>query len=720
MLSRLGARGRLRPTRAAPYLRRLLSPARAFQQAPPLATMYNVPGGPHGQNVMPEIQTDATAGHMPRSPDSADPPGDIRGRLRGVPTAPGVYLFKDDSAQILYVGKAANLRNRVRSYFGSTLGLTPKIRRMVERAADFEFFITSTESEALILENTLIKRHRPPYNTRLRDDKTYPYIKIDLKEEFPLVSFTRRVLGDGAHYFGPFARAYSVRRTLDLLKKLFPYRSCTKVITGVDPRPCLEYFIHRCVAPCVGYASKEEYRGVIDQVLLFLQGNTETVMRQLKTQMSAAAESLEFERAGRLRDQIRAIQRVTEEQKVVTTRSEDLDVIAMKQEKDEAWVEAFFIRKGRLIGRDHFTMDGTRDEPEGRGMASFAKQFYDRASFIPPRVLLQHQLEDEASIQTWLEAKRGGRVALTVPVRGEKRRLVSMVAENAAQGLAQSHDRRLAGQDAMETALREVQEALNLPRPPRRIECYDISNIRGTDAVGSMVVAVDGQPKPAHYRRFKVRTVEEMDDYAMMREVLRRRFGKLAQQDREQLQRRAQEADDGSPEPPLPLGEGGGEGASSPGPKSAKGESETWGIIPDLVLIDGGKGHLSAAHQVFLELGISTDAIPLAALAKEREELFIPQVAEPIVLPRGSQGLFLVQRVRDEAHRFAITYHQRLRSQRAVKSGLDLVPGIGPKRKRLLLRAFGTVKRVKEASLEELAAVPGMTRALAQKIKEEL
>jgi excinuclease ABC subunit C len=635
-----------------------------------------------------------------------------------VSTSPGVYLFKDASSLILYVGKAANLRNRVRSYFGSTLGLTSKIRRMVERAADFECFITSTESEALILENTLIKRHRPPYNTRLRDDKTYPYIKIDLKEEFPLVSFTRRVLDDGAHYFGPFARAYSVRRTLDLLKKLFPYRSCTKVITGADPRPCLEYFIHRCVAPCVGYASKEEYRSVIDQVLLFLQGNTETVVRQLKVQMNAAADGLEFERAARLRDQIQAIQRVTEEQKVVTTRSEDLDVIAMKQEKDEAWVEAFFIRKGRLIGRDHFTMDGTHDEPEGRVLASFVKQFYDRASFIPPRILLQHQMEEAEPIRTWLEAKRGGRVALVVPVRGEKRRLVSMVAENAAQGLAQSRDRRLAGQDAMETAMRELQEALNLPRPPRRIECYDISNIRGTDAVGSMVVSVDGQPKPVHYRRFKVRTVEEIDDYAMMREVLRRRFSKLAQRDREALAQRAQKADEGSPELPLPLGEG--EDAPSTRPDFAEGTKETWGIIPDLVLIDGGKGHLSAAHGVFLELGISTDAIPLASLAKEREELFTPEVAEPIVLPRGSQGLFLVQRVRDEAHRFAITYHQQLRSQRAVKSGLDLVPGIGPKRKRLLIRTFGTVKRVKEASLEELAAVPGMTRALAQKIKEHL
>jgi excinuclease ABC subunit C len=344
-------------------------------------------------------------------------------------------------------------------------------------------------------------------------------------------------------------------------------------------------------------------------------------------------------------------------------------------------------------------MDGTRDEPPGRVLSSFVKQFYDRAAFIPPQLLLQHTPEDASLIQGWLHAKRGGRVDLLVPARGEKRKLVAMVAENASQGLLQSHARRLATQDALEMALRELQEGLNLPRPPQRIECYDISNVHGADAVGSMVVFAEGKPRPAHYRRFKVRTVGQIDDYAMMREVLLRRFRRLAQQGAEALRRRALE----------------GDGAG------AEGEAgDAWGIIPDLVLIDGGKGHLSTAHQVFLELGISADAIPLAALAKEREELFIPQAAEPILLPRGSQGLFLVQRVRDEAHRFAITYHQKLRSQRATSSGLDQVPGIGPKRRRLLLRQFGSLKGVREASLEELAAVPGMTRALAQKIKERL
>ena len=605
-----------------------------------------------------------------------------------------MYLFKDASSRFLYVGKAAVLRHRLRSYFGRQEALAPKIRRMVQRATDFEFVVTQSDSEALILENTLIKRHRPPYNTRLRDDKTYPYIKIDLKEEYPLVTFTRRVLNDGARYFGPFASAGSVRRTLDLLKKLFPYRSCTKTITGTDLRPCLEYYINRCVAPCVGYANKEEYLRVIEQVLLFLEGKTEAVTRQLQARMEEAAGGLEFERAALLRDQVRAIQRVTEEQKVVSTHREDLDVIAMVQEKDEAWVEVFFIRQGKLIGRDHFTMVGTQDEAPGQVLAYFVKQFYDRASYVPPQILLQHPLDEKALIQGWLEEKRGARVYLQVPERGGKRRLVAMVAENASQGLKLNQTQRLAGQDALAAAMQDLQESLNLPRLPRRIECYDISNIRGTDAVGSMVVFEEGKSKPAHYRRFKIRTVGDIDDYAMMREVLRRRFGKLAERMAEELRHRAANGD--SPD----------DGA------------EAWGVIPDLVLIDGGKGHLSTAHGVFLELGISTDAIPLASIAKEREELFVPQVAEPIILPRDAQGLYLVQRVRDEAHRFAITYHQKLRSKRAVRSGLDTVPGIGPKRKRLLIRQFGTLKAVKDASLEELAAVPGMTRGLAQKIKE--
>ena len=628
--------------------------------------------------------------------------GPMRERLASVPGRPGVYLFKNAASQFIYVGKAANLRNRLRSYFGTPFGLVPKIRRMMQQAKDFEFVVTDSESEALILENTLIKRHRPPFNTRLRDDKTYPYIKIDPSEDFPQVYFTRRVLNDGARYFGPFASAGSVRKTLALLKKLFPYRSCTKTITGTDARPCLEYYIHRCVAPCVGYADQRGYKEVIEQVLMFLEGKTSDVVRQLNQRMHRAAEALEFERAARLRDQVQAIQRVSEDQKMVSLRSQDIDVVAMAQERNEAWVEAFFIRKGKLVGRDHFIMDGVQDEDDGRVLGTFIQQFYDRASYVPPLILLQGQPDDTPLLSKWLSARRGTSVTLQVPVRGEKRRLVSLVAENASQGLTMSRAQRLAGQGALDTAMAEVQEALSLPRLPKRIECYDISNTHGTDSVGSMVVFQNGAPRKEHYRRFKIKSVEGIDDFAMMREMLRRRFVRMAAQ--------AQEEAESVPAAPD------GDDPSTSDPPDGK----AWENVPDLVLIDGGKGHLSAVHGVFLEMGLSTERVPLASLAKQEEELFVPHSPEPTVLPRNSQGLFLVQRVRDEAHRFAITYHQRLRSKRQTRSGLDTVHGIGPKRRRLLMQRFGSIQGVRDATVEELSAVPGMTRALAQNVKEQL
>ena len=636
----------------------------------------------------------------PETPTQAKDP--MRQRLASVPARPGVYLFKNATSQFIYVGKASNLRNRLRSYFGTPFGLVPKIRRMMQQAKDFEFVVTHSESEALILENTLIKRHRPPFNTRLRDDKTYPYIKIDPSEEFPQIYFTRRVLNDGARYFGPFASAGSVRKTLALLKKLFPYRSCTKTITGTDARPCLEYYIHRCVAPCVGYADQRAYKEVIEQVLMFLEGKTTDVVRQLNQRMHEAAESLEFERAARLRDQVQAIQRVSEDQKVVSLRSQDIDVIAMAQERNEAWVEAFFIRKGKLVGRDHFIMDGALDEEEGRVLATFVQQFYDRASYVPPIILLQHPADDTPLLTEWLTGKRGTSVQLHVPMRGERRRLVSMVAENASQGLSMSRAQRLAGQGALDSAMAEVQEALSLPRLPKRIECYDISNIQGTDSVGSMVVFQNGAPRKEHYRRFKIKSVDGPDDFASMREVLRRRFGRMA-------------ASMPSGDAAILDAQHGSESEAAEAP-----DGKAWENVPDLVLIDGGKGQLSAVHGVFLEMGLSTDVVPLASLAKREEELYVPHSPEPTALPRNSQGLFLVQRVRDEAHRFAITYHQRLRSKRQTRSGLDTVNGIGPKRRRMLLQHFGSLQAVRDATMEELSAVPGMTRALAQNVKEQL
>lgn len=616
---------------------------------------------------------------------------DFSERLKATPTKPGVYLMRDEKGEVLYVGKAAGLRSRVSSYFAPSAILPRKISNMMGRVNDFEYIVTESEQEALILECNLIKEHQPPYNARLKDDKSYPFIKIDVSEDFPQVYITRRVNKDDSRYFGPFASAGSVRRTLSLLKKLFPYRSCTKTITGKDARPCLDYHIHRCVGPCIGAVDKREYAEVIDQVVLFLEGKTNRVVGSIKRRMLEAAEDLEFEKAAVLRDQLTAIEKVNEGQKVLHLTSENADVIAIAPGSREAWVEVFFIRQGKLIGRDNFLMAGTQDDEPDRILTAFVKQFYDATPYVPPRILVQHQLEEEDGIVSWLRVKRKGSVRVHVPKRGEKRRLIEMVAENAVQGLEQLRIKQMSDIAAMDAAMTELQEALSLPHPPRRIECYDISNIQGTNAVGSMVVFEDGRPKKGHYRRFQIKTVEGVDDYSMMREMLTRRFKRLANSRRP-----------GDTDRDLVT--------TSPGSNK-----NSWGIEPDLVLIDGGKGHLGAALQVFLELGIND--IPLASLAKENEELFVPLMTEGIVLPRNSQGLYLVQRARDEAHRFAITFHRERRSKRSVQSALDLVPGIGPKRKRMLIRRFGSLRGVSNASVEEIAAVPGMTLSLARSVK---
>ena len=666
-------------------------------------------------------------------------------RLKATPAQPGVYLMRDSAGSIIYVGKAASLRNRVRSYFQAPSGKEPKVQRMIGKIADFEYTVTETVSEAFILENLLIKQHRPFYNARLKDDKTYPYIKIDLNEEFPQLYFTRRVLADGAWYFGPFASAGSVRKTMDLLKKLFPYRSCTKVITGTDERPCLEYYIHRCVAPCIGAVSRKEYREVVDQVVMFLEGDTEPILRDLRRKMQAASNSLEFERAAILRDQTRAIESVSESQKIVSNRDENEDVIGLAMDQGEVWVELFNIRRGKLVGRDHFLMEGADDDEPPAILEGFIQQFYADATSIPPSVLVQHPLPNVALVEEWLSGKRPQRVKrviIRVPQRGEKRRLMAMVTENAQQGLVQRRAKWLSESDKVLQARIELQEALSLPELPDRIECYDISNIQGTNSVGSMVVFESGRPKPSHYRRFQVKAVEGVDDYAMMQEMLRRRFSRLGEQRRQQAAAAPADAPPESAEPRAAADDTQDEiagrlgtarvkyrrrryartGASAPEETAtsqrAVSKQKTWGLVPNLVLIDGGKGHLSAVQQVFLEMGI-TD-IPLASVAKQREEIFLPHQPEPVLLPRTSQSLYLVQRVRDEAHRFAITYHRQRRSKASTRSELDSVPGIGPKRRRLLLRQFGSVARLREATLDDLASVQGMTRALAQRVKEGL
>ncbi len=615
----------------------------------------------------------------------------VEQRLQATPERPGVYMMKDVRGTVLYVGKASVLRNRLRTYFGSPSNQPNKTRRMMGHVRDFEYIVTDSEAEALILENTLIKRYKPRYNARLKDDKTYPYLKIDLSEEFPRVYITRRVAKDGARYFGPFATANTVRKSMDLVKRLFPYRSCTKNITGTDPRPCLEYYINRCVAPCTGYASREEYAKVIDQVIMFMEGDTDSVTRDLEDNMALAAESLEFERAAVLRDRIKAVEKVAEERriKVDSNPVSDMDVIAVAQGSTESWVEVFFIRKGKLIGREHFFMEGAQDDAPGLVIGQFIKQFYGSAQTIPPRIVTQHQVEDREVVSGWLRDLRGGAVRLVWPQRGVHKHLVETVADNARQGLAQHRIKWLDNLDVIQQAMSELEEELSLPLPLRRMECYDISHIQGSNSVGSMVVFEDGQPKRSQYRRFKVKSVEGVDDFESMREVLRRRFKRLAD----------------------------ARGTAKGGEAEASADTG-WAAVPDLVLIDGGKGQLSAALEVMLELGL--DDIPLASLAKENEWLFVPHTPEPIVLPRDSQALYLVQRIRDEAHRFAITYHRNLRSKSSLGSPIDLVSGIGPKRKRMLMRRFGSLKGLKEAAVDEIAAVPGMTRSLAIRLKQTI
>jgi len=600
--------------------------------------------------------------------------------------------MKDSRGSVLYVGKAAILRNRLRQYFSSSTNIPNKTRRMLGHLHDFEYIITESASEALILENTLIKRYKPRYNARLKDDKTYPYLKIDTNEDYPRVYITRRVLKDGADYFGPFATSGTVRKTMDLVKRLFPYRSCTKNITGTDARPCLEYYINRCIAPCTGQASKEDYSKVINQVLMFMNGDTTAVTDDLKTNMNKASEELEFERAAVLRDRIKAVEKVTEERrmKVEANPVSDMDVIAMAQGSNESWVEVFFIRKGKLIGRDHFFMEGTQDYESDLILGQFVKQFYQTAALVvPPRIVIQHMPEDAETITEWLREVRGGSVRLICPQRGIHKQLLDTVATNANQGLNQHRVTRMSDNSIVQQAATELEEELSLPLPLRRMECYDISHIQGSNTVASMVVFEDGRPKPAHYRRFKIKTVDGVDDFESMREVLRRRFKRLA------TARAAEQTGD-----------------------TALVEVDSFGVIPDLVLIDGGKGQLSAALEVFLEMGI--DDVPLASLAKENEELFVPHTPEPIVLPRNSQALHLVQRIRDEAHRFAITFHRNLRSKDSLKSPIDNVTGIGPKRKRMLMRRFGTLKGIKEAAVDDIASVPGMTRSLAIRLKQTI
>jgi excinuclease ABC subunit C len=600
----------------------------------------------------------------------------VLAQARRMPSRPGVYLMKDAGGSILYIGKAANLRQRVRSYFGNTGKLEQKVQRMVARAANIDFFITSSEEEALVLELNLIKRFHPYYNVRLKDDKSFPYLKIDLNEDWPMVQITRRLENDGSRYFGPFAKASSIRRALKAIKDIFPFRPCSKNLSKSVSRPCLEYDLHNCSGPCIGATTRKEYLEIMRQLILFLEGRQEVVVRQLEGKMKQAADALDYEKAASLRDQIEAVREVIRWQQMATTVRGDQDVIAFAHDKDQAYAQVFFIRGGKLISRESFTLQGTRYEEVGQIMTSFVKHFYNSTTYIPSLILLQHPVTEKATIERWLQGKRGGRVQIQVPLRGNKKRLVDTVAENAVQSMEQPFASRLAAPATIEDALDDVKRELDLPRLPERMEGYDISSIKGKAAVGSMVVFERGRPQPAHYRRFRIKTVPTADDYAMLREVIQRRFRH----------------------------------------REGKEDSSNWSILPDLVLVDGGRGQLNAVLEAMLAIG--ADPVPIASLAKENEELFTQQKRAAIKLPRSSPGLQLLQRLRDEAHRFALGYHHRLRQKQTFGSALDDVPGIGTKRRRHLLRQFGSVEAIREAPIPELAAIRGMSRSLAQKIKE--
>jgi len=614
-------------------------------------------------------------------------PESIQSILRNLPERPGVYLMRDAQGQVLYVGKAVNLRSRVRSYFAPSARENPKTRRLVERVADIEFIVTDSELEALILEANLIKAHRPRFNVRLRDDKRYPYIKVTWTEPFPRVLITRRVERDGSRYFGPYTSSAALHQTLDLLRRSFPYLTCNRKITGRDERACLYYEMGRCLGPCIGAVSQEEYRAMIEGLIRFLEGRSDEVVADLERRMRAAAEALDFERAARLRDQLQAVQKVVERQKIVAAAGSDQDVIAFARDDGNACVQVFFIRGGRLLGREYFLLEGAEEEEDRKVMAAFLKQFYRDASYVPPEVILPGEVDEALVIERWLRSKRGAKVTLRVGRRGRARDLVRMATENAVQTLQMLRAQWEADAVQQERALEELKEALGLPAHPARIECYDISTTQGTEPTGSMVVFVQGVPRKSDYRRFVVRTVGKPDDYAAMREVLTRRF------------RRWQTATSGEVQ----------------GVRGAK----TWAILPDLLIVDGGRGQLGVALEVLESFGLR-DRVPVAALAKREEAIFLPDRAESVRLSPGSQGLFLLQRIRDEAHRFAVSHHRLRRRQAGLASELDAVPGIGPARRKALLRAFGSLARIRAASVEELAAVPGISRALAETIKEHL
>jgi excinuclease ABC subunit C len=633
-------------------------------------------------------------------PNAADRRATLLAQAASFPESPGVYLFKDVRGRVLYVGKADVLRDRIRSYFGPSLDV--RHVRLVERAERLDYVLTGSVSESYLLEANLIKQHRPRYNIRLKDDKSYPYVKVTLGEDFPRILRTRTLGDRTARYFGPYANAKSVDESLDLLQKLFPYRTCKLTIVAAEDgrgktvpptalpggRPCLLFHLKRCTAPCVGAATRDEYRATIDRSVQFLEGRYDALARDMRREMLLASQALDYERAGLLRDRVAAIERTTDRQEVHAYKGDDFDALGVALAEGDAAVQLLRVRDGTVVGRDHFFLEGAEGATPGEVLGSFLRQHYAAATTFPPEIAVPEAIPDAETFVAFAEEKRGTHVELHVPQRGKKRRLIELAVRNARDALEQERVRWLADKGKTDTALTELQQALGLEGPPKRIECFDVSHVQGTDVVSSMVVFEDGRPAKQGYRRFRAKLSDRNDDFANMRDTLRRRFARSIARS----------------------------GPASPPPNEPRSD-DGW-PMPDLVILDGGKGQLAEGVGALSDAGLLQ--IPIAALAKEREELFVPGRPDPIVLPPRSQGLFLVQRIRDEAHRFAVTYHQQLRGKRATRSVLDEIQGVGPAKKRALLRKFGSVKGMREATEADLAGVSGVGPALAERIKQAI
>ncbi len=605
---------------------------------------------------------------------------EVEEKLATLPSRPGCYLHKDKNGVILYVGKAINLRNRVRSYFHASANHTSKIRKLVSNIADIEYMVTDTELEALVLECSLIKKHRPYYNVRLRDDKQYPYLCLTTSEAFPRLLFVRRVRQDKNVYFGPYPSSRAVHATMEHVNRIFPMVSCGKVFDGrAVQKPCLYHHMGQCLAPCAGLANKVEYDAAVKDVEAFLNGRQEQIIRKLRIEMETAAENMEFERAARLRDRLRGVEEVLQRQKVITTDLIDQDVIAVVEDESGiggACVQMFFIRGGKLIGQNHFMVEGTGDETQNSVVQEFVKQYYQSANFIPTEILLPCDMDEIAIVQSWLRQKKGKKVEVQVPLRGDKKKLVDMATENATHALEHIKAEMRAKLGSTVLALQELGEALGLAVPPARIECYDISNTQGENQVASMVVCENGQMNKTEYRRFKIKRDDKVpNDFASMQEVITRRL------------------------------------------LEAKAGNTKFNKLPDLLIVDGGKGQVSSAVAAMEAAGIT---VPLAGLAKQFEHLYLPNSSTPVILSRTSQALYMVQRIRDEAHRFANTYQAQVRGKKATHSILDDIPGIGSKRRKSLQLHFGAVSKMKVATLAELAQAPGMNLKLAETVYDHL